>query len=482
MKKKFLGNFFFVLVLNVLVKPLWLFGIDVAVQNRVGVEEYGFYYPIFSFSILLNILLDLGITNYNNRNIAQHEHLLGRYFSGIFNVKLVLGVVYMLITLIAGFLIGYESRAFYFLFLLGINQFLASLILYLRSNLSGLHLFKLDGLVSVADRVLMILICSYLLWSDTTGPNFKIEWFLYAQFAAYLFTALISFIIVLTKAKIYKPRFDWILFRVIIKQSLPFALLVILMSFYYRLDSVMIDRLLEDGSYQAGVYAQSYRILEGFNMFSYIVAALLLPIFSRMIKKKEPIGRLVYAGFTLVFIPSSLAVIISLFQPKNIMGLLYDNSVIESAEVFPVLMLSFLCIALTYIFGTLLTANGSLRILNKIAFVGLIINFFVNYTLIPKYGAYGAAIATLLTQLMVIFSQLYFVNRIFNIKPNFKLIFKQLVIVIVLFLSALVINQYSLNLLEFILITSFIALSLIFSLKIISFSVIKEIFKPNSLI
>jgi O-antigen/teichoic acid export membrane protein len=482
MKKKFLGNFFFVLILNVLVKPIWLFGIDVAVQNRVGVEEYGFYYPIFSFSILLNILLDLGITNYNNRNIAQHEHLLGRYFSGIFNVKLMLGVVYMLITLMAGYLIGYESRAFYFLFLLGVNQFLASLILYLRSNLSGLHLFKLDGLVSVSDRVLMILICSYLLWSDSTGPNFKIEWFLYAQFAAYLFTAFISFIIVLSKAKMYKPKFDWILFRVIIKQSLPFALLVILMSFYYRLDSVMIDRLLEDGAYQAGVYAQSYRILEGFNMFGYIVAALLLPIFSRMIKKKEPISRLVYAGFSLVFIPSSLAVIISLFKPAELMGLLYDNSVIESAEVFSVLMLSFLCIALTYIFGTLLTANGSLSILNKIAFVGLIINFFVNYTLIPIYGAYGAAVATLMTQLVVILSQLFFVNKIFEISPNFRLIAKQLAIVAILFVTAFMMHQYSLNLLEFILIVSFIALSLIFIFKILSVSVIKEIFKSNSLI
>ncbi len=482
MKKKFLGNFFFVLVLNVLVKPIWLFGIDVAVQNRVGVEEYGFYYPIFSFSILLNILLDLGITNYNNRNIAQHEHLLGRYFSGIFNVKLVLGLVYMLITLIAGFLIGYESRAFYFLFLLGINQFLASLILFLRSNLSGLHLFKLDGLVSVTDRVLMILICSYLLWSDTTGPNFKIEWFLYAQFAAYLFTAFISFLIVLTKAKIYKPKFDWILFRVIIKQSLPFALLVILMSFYYRLDSVMIDRLLEDGAYQAGVYAQSYRILEGFNMFGYIVAALLLPIFSRMIKKKEPISKLVYAGFSLVFIPSSLAVIISLFKPAEIMGLLYDNSVIESAELFPVLMLSFLCIALTYIFGTLLTANGSLLILNKIAFVGLIINFFVNYTLIPIYGAYGAALATLMTQIVVISSQLFFVHKIFDVTPNFKLIFKQIAIVTILFVIAYMMYQYSFNLIEFILIVSFIGLSLIFMFKILSVSVIKQILKPNSLI
>src|SRR5210317_806731 len=98
MKKKFLGNFFFVLVLNLLVKPLWLFGIDVAVQNRVGVEEYGFYYPIFSFSILLNILLDLGITNYNNRNIAQHHQLLSKHISNIVFLKFLLAIFYFIVS------------------------------------------------------------------------------------------------------------------------------------------------------------------------------------------------------------------------------------------------------------------------------------------------------------------------------------------------------------------------------------------------
>ena len=41
-----------------------------------------------------------------------------------------------------------------------------------------------------------------------------------------------------------------------------YALLFLLMSFYYRVDSVMIERLLPNGKEQAGVYAQGFRILE----------------------------------------------------------------------------------------------------------------------------------------------------------------------------------------------------------------------------
>ena len=70
MLKKFLKNIALVLFLNLLIKPFWILGIDRTVQNVVGVADYGFYYSIFSFSFLLNILLDFGITNFNNKNIA----------------------------------------------------------------------------------------------------------------------------------------------------------------------------------------------------------------------------------------------------------------------------------------------------------------------------------------------------------------------------------------------------------------------------
>jgi len=432
MQKKFVGNLLFVLLLNLLVKPFWILGIDVAVQNRVGAEEYGLYYPIFGFSILLNIVLDFGITNYNNKNIAQHSHMLGRYFSGIFNIKLLLGLIYLVLTLSLGFLIGYQGKAIYLLLILSLNQFLASAILYLRSNLSGLHLFKLDGLLSVTDRLLMIGICGYLLWSDHFEGVFEIEWFVYAQFAAYLVTALIAFFAVWSKATFFKPRFDLVVFRLILKESLPFALLVLLMSFYYRLDSVMIERLLIDGQYQAGVYAQAYRILEGFNMFGYLFAAILLPIFSRMIKDRESVNALLRTSFNLIFIPSVSIVFIAYLFPEEVMGLLYLANVEESAEVFQILMGSFIAIALSYIYGTLLTANGNLKELNIISAIGLALNLTLNFWLIPSFGAEGAAIATLFTQLLVISSQLFFVKRIFKLSVRYPILLRNFIVILLI--------------------------------------------------
>ena len=157
MQKKFLTNLGLLLFLNLLVKPFWVLGIDRSVQNAVGAEDFGFYFSILNFSFLFNILLDFGVTNFNNRNIAQNNQLLNKHFSGILILKLLLGIVYFIVTFAIGFIIGYNSAQFQMLTWIAFNQFLLMFILYLRSNISGLLMFKTDSVVSVLDRLLMIL-------------------------------------------------------------------------------------------------------------------------------------------------------------------------------------------------------------------------------------------------------------------------------------------------------------------------------------
>jgi len=54
MQRKFITNLGLLILLNLLIKPFWVFGIDRTVQNIVGAEDFGFYFTIFnlvSFSI-----------------------------------------------------------------------------------------------------------------------------------------------------------------------------------------------------------------------------------------------------------------------------------------------------------------------------------------------------------------------------------------------------------------------------------------------
>jgi O-antigen/teichoic acid export membrane protein len=110
-----------------------------------------------------------------------------------------------------------------------------------------------------------------------------------------------------------------------------------------------------------------------------------------------------------------LSAILCTFHAEFILGLIYKNDVSASVLSFQFLMWSFIGMSITLIYGTLLTANGNLRFLNQISFVGVLVNVVFNAFLIPTYGAAGAAFATLVTQSLIALLQLVYCHSKFSI-------------------------------------------------------------------
>lgn len=445
MQKKLLSGLFWVLLLNLLIKPFWILGIEVGVQNAVGAESYGFYFAIFNLAYIFNILLDIGITNFNTRNIAQHPQLIDKHLGGILCIKLLLLALYGVVTFTVGLLLGYTSRQFSILAFLCLNQFLNSLILYLRSNFEGLLLFKWDSVISILDRVVMIAICSALLWLPR-HPAFRIEYFVYAQTAAYLVTALTALAVLAAKTGFHKLRFSRPFTLAILKQSAPFALLVLLMASYNRLDPVLLQRLVPDGDYQAGIYAGAFRLLDALTMIAYLVSVPLLPVYSKLVatpavsrENHAELSQITRMVTSLMLVFSVTAAVVCATHSRELMELLYDEHAQPSAEAFRILIFGIIPISMTYVFGTLLTASGQLKQLNILATITLVVNILVNIVCIPRWGAAGAAWASLSAQTFMAVAQIWVALKKFSFRPGIFYIIK--IIIFTLFMvviSALV--------------------------------------------
>ena len=132
--REFLINIFFLLFINLLIKPFFIFGIDLAVQNRVG-TEYGMYFALLNFTYILQILNDFGVQNFNNRHVSRHPHLMEKYFPKLLSLKLVLGAVYLTASLlIAIFIAAYDRAVWPLLLVLLFNQVLVQAVLFLRTG------------------------------------------------------------------------------------------------------------------------------------------------------------------------------------------------------------------------------------------------------------------------------------------------------------------------------------------------------------
>ncbi len=479
MNNKFLKNIIFLLFINLLIKPFWILGVDRAVQNLVGDTSYGLYLAISQFSYLFYILLDLGLTNFNNRNIAQNNHLLSKHFVGISQAKIFLTVLYFLVIFIIGWLIGYRGEQLKLLAIVGFNQVLLSFILYVRSNISALLLFKTDSMLSVLDRVLMILICSFMLWSGfVPKENFNIYSYIYSQTFSYVVTLAIAIAIVLKHTGKLTIRINIPFVIMIIKKSLPYALLVLLMSFYNRLEPVLIERILPDdiAATQAGVYARAWRLFDAGNNISYLFSVILLPLFAAIIKEKEDLQGLVKQSFGIMLSMTCTIAVLCIFYSHNFMEVMYPDQLNnESSTILMILMGSFVSVSVTYIFGTLLTANGNLKQLNIVAACGVVINIALNCTFIPHFQAVGAAFTSLCVQFITCLIQFFIARKIFNLKFGVSFWFRLLAFLVLISTTAYISTLLSINWLISFLIAAAACVIIAFITKMLNYNEIKEL-------
>lgn len=423
MQRTFLSNLGLILILNLLIKPFYILGIDAEVQNAVGPDTYGLYFTLLNLGFLFNILIDFGINNFNNRNIAQNMQLVSKHFSKLFSIKAMLSLVYAFITLAVGWILGYRGAAFFILAVLAFNQILVSFIQFSRSNLAALHLFRRDSLISVLDRGLLIVLCGSLLFTPLTGGRFEIEWFVYLQTLAYGLTLVVAMVMLARhtgKLRLRRDRkFTW----VILRKSFPYALFMFVGALYTRIDGVMLEQIGPQGSRSAGEYAQGYRFYEAAGMFAYLFAVLLLPIYSRLVKERPKEVKPMVETASRLLLGSAVATsIFFYFHADFILHWRYDVVSENAVRAFVALMVAYTGVGMFYVYGTLMTANENLRMLNVISFGGLALNLVMNFILIPRYGAFGAALATMATQLFAGGMQLLFVVRHFRFGVNVPMV------------------------------------------------------------
>jgi O-antigen/teichoic acid export membrane protein len=228
--------------------------------------------------------------------------------------------------------------------------------------------------------------------------------------------------------------------KTIAKVSLPYAVIHFLMTTYYRIDGVMLERM--QHAVECGIYAQSYRIMEALNNIGYLLATILLPLFAYRLSSKEPVLSLLKSSFSIIFVIAVSIVIGFQFYAFDIMSLLYPTGNEEySSLVFTLLLYNFLPVALLYVIGTLLTANKNFSIMIPVLSLAVLINIGLNIWLIPAIGAMGAAQATLITQLFILLIYSIAVYRVFEIRLDIGYILRLVIFSAFCVLAVLLVNN-----------------------------------------
>jgi O-antigen/teichoic acid export membrane protein len=384
-------------------------------------------------SLVFGVILDIGIQSFNNTHVASDPLFFKKNLKTLIGLKLILSLVYFGIVLTLGWA---KQVNVSLLMIVAASQIITSFILYFRSNINGLHHYKIDSFLSVSDKFFGIILCVLLYWFQWIN----VYYFAMAQLLALCVTLLIALYFNIKfyaeiRAMAYKVNTAEV--KLLIRKSLPFALLFALMGLYTRVDVVLMNILLDNPNYYSSLYAQSYRFLDASSMFAMLFAGLLLPMFAKLLTNNEDIKPLTKTATTILLLTALVVGMGSMFYNERIMKMMYDYADVAvwqySSQTFKIIMLSFIPMSLIFVFSTLLTAQKDIYYLIMFAAIALMVNLLLNFILIPSYNILGAAVATLVTQSVFALLCLFRCFHLFQFKVSLSLVTRYGLFVICLF-------------------------------------------------
>jgi O-antigen/teichoic acid export membrane protein len=187
--------------------------------------------------------------------------------------------------------------------------------------------------------------------------------------------------------------------KALLKDSWPLILSGLSVMIYMRIDQIMLGQMVNDNA--VGIYSAALRISEVFYAIPMIVVASLFPAIIDAKKKGEDFYRKrVQKLLDLMALLSLLiALSVSLFSDP-IIRLLYGHMYTGAGSVLQIHVWASLFVFVGVAGGKwYLMENLQHLILYRTA-AGAVLNIVLNLFLIPRYGIYGAAIATVLSQAM----------------------------------------------------------------------------------
>ncbi len=185
----------------------------------------------------------------------------------------------------------------------------------------------------------------------------------------------------------------------LLKNSLPLIFSILIVAIYMRIDLIMIKDFI--GLNAVGQYTASIRLSEAWYFIPIIITN---SVFPAILNAKQNNKKLYYQRIQklydlMVVLAIGIAIPITFFSDW-LVAFLYGN---EYNEVKDVLIIHIWTVVFSFL-GTVSTKWFISEDLQKYLFYrtlyGAFINIGLNYILIPLYGIYGAAVATLISQIV----------------------------------------------------------------------------------
>ena len=201
--------------------------------------------------------------------------------------------------------------------------------------------------------------------------------------------------------KISSWKIDLNFAKYILSRSWYLVLSGLMVTLYMRIDQVMLGAMLAD-KFELGVYSAAVRVAEMWYFVPMAIITSLKPvIMGNKLKDETAYLRSVQLLYTIVAWTGIGFGILILLGSKPIIFILYGMDYMKAASILSISIWAGTFAMLGSARSIWLICEGFQRYAPRYILIGCLSNITLNYFLIPHYKGFGAAIATLISQITV---------------------------------------------------------------------------------
>jgi len=390
--QKILGNAAWLLFDKVLRMGVGLV-VNIWVVRYLGPEQFGHLSYAIAFVALFGAFATLGLDGIVIREVVRNPNQADEILGTAFYLRLVGGAATLLISVAAIFLLRHDNSLSWMLVAIiaagTIFQAFDVIDFWFQSQVLSRYtvIAKNSAFLAMA-MVKIALILGH-------APLMAFAWAALAEIVAGA-TGL-----VLVYRKCGHQFGDWRITlersRRLLSDSWPLILSGLSVAIYMKLDQVMLGEMSGDGA--VGIYTSATKLTEIWYMIPMIIVS---SVFPAMVQSKENDEGLYYRRITRLFsvmAAVSLPIALPMSLASNWLVIqLYGINYQAAGPVLAVHIWASLFVFYGVAQGPWDLAENLTRLAMVRIVIGAIVNIGLNVWLIPRYGALGAAIATVVSQ------------------------------------------------------------------------------------
>lgn len=382
------------------------------IARVIGSSGMGKYTYENSIAYYFVMFIMLGLNNYGNRTIARvrdDKEAMSKNFCEIYLMQIVIGIVVTILYFIFC-IISAKNNSLRWIMII----YIFSAVIDINWFFFGLEKFQLIVLRNTIIKIITT-ICIFIFIKE------KKDLYLYViiMLSGTFISNLMLWMIVFNNIALTKVKFNNVIQH--LKHNLLLFIPIVAVSLYKYMDKIMLGIFSEIK--QVGFYEYSEKIIQIPMALVNSLGIIMLPKMSNLVVNNRNKDEERYISTSILFAEfSSSSLCFGLMGiAKEFVPFFYGNGYSICVYLFYILLPSCCFIAFANVIRTQYLIPHRMDIIYiKSVILGAIVNFIFNIILILHFQAIGAAIATLMAEIIVCFYQAVKLKDILNISQYVK--------------------------------------------------------------